>query len=289
MTFAIAIDRLEAMLREDAPFGDLTTAALGLADTPARAVLRAAGPMTVCCAEEAEALFRLAGCTEVRRLSTSGAQLEAGSTILAAEGAAAPLHAAARVAQALLETASGVATRAARLRTLARQIRAEVALAVAPRHLPGARDVLFKAATAGGCPPLRFGLSDSLLVCALQRGFLGREPPHLWVSRLRAASPGRSLAVEVGGVDEAVQLAHAGVDLLQGTNLSPEQIGEVRRALSGHPRPPLLAATGVDEANIAAFTRAGADLLITVAPFAAPPLPVSITLDRPARRTAEPD
>ena len=281
MTFLIPNARLDAMLREDAPYGDLTTLALGIGEERGQAVLRAGTTMTLCGAEEAEALFRLAGCGEVHRVAASGALLEEGGTILTASGPAAGLQLAARAAQRLMETASGVATRAARIRAEARTARPDVVVAATRQHLPGIKDIMIKAIMTGGCVPHRLGLSDSILVLAQHRAFLGREPAHRWVSRLRAAQPGRKVVVEASTVDEAVLLAHAGVDMVQCVDLSPEQFAEVARALADHAGRPLLAAAGpVDEGSAAAYARAGADMLVTAAPYAAPPLAVRVTLER---------
>lgn len=282
MTFLISTARLDAMLREDAPYGDLTTSALGIGAERGQAVLRAGATMTLCGAEEAEALFRLAGCPDIHRVAASGALLEEGGTILTAGGPVAGLLLAARAAQRLMETASGVATRAARIRAEARTARPDVVVAATRRHLPGIKDIMLKAAMTGGCVPQMLGLSDSILVQAQHRAFLGREPAHRWISRLRAAQPGRKVVVEASTVDEAVLLAHAGVDTVQCALLSPEQFAEVARALADHPARPLLAAAGlVDEGNAAAYARAGADILVTSAPYAAPPLAVVVSLDRP--------
>jgi molybdenum transport protein len=281
MTFLISTPRLEAMLREDAPYGDLTTQALGIGEARGQAVLRAGATMTLCCAEEAEALFRLAGSTDVHRVAASGALLEEGGTILTAEGPAGALHQAAKVAQALMEVASGVSSRAARIRAEARTARPDIVVACTRRHLPGIKDIMLKAVMTSGCVPHRLGLSDSVVVLAQHRAFLGREPAHRWVSRMRAAQPGRKLMVEAESVDEAVLLAHAGIDSLQCDKLTPEQFAEVARALAGHSTRPLLAAAGgIDESNAAAYAAAGADMLITSAPFSAVPLPVKVSMER---------
>jgi molybdenum transport protein len=281
MTFRLPAARLEGMLREDAPYGDLTTLALGIGDIRGQAVLRAGATMTLCCAEEAEALFRLAGCTEVHRVASSGGLLEEGGTILTAEGPVAALNLAAKVAQSLMEVASGVATRAARIRMEARTARPDIIVACTRKHLPGAKDVMLKAITVAGCVPHRLGLSDSLLVFAQHRAFLGREPAHRWVSRLRAAQPGRQIMAEAENVDEAVLLAHAGVDIVQCDKVTPEQFAEVARALADHPaRPRLAASGGVHEGNAGAYARAGADILITSAPYGAAPLEVKVAMER---------
>src|SRR3982751_3967311 len=107
MPFLLSPARLDSMLREDAPFGDMTTLALGIGERPGRAMLRAGAAMTLCCVEEAEQLFLLAGCTSVRRFATSGCQLEQGADILLAEGPSAALHLATRTAQVLMAGADG--------------------------------------------------------------------------------------------------------------------------------------------------------------------------------------
>ena len=91
----------------------------------------------------------------------------------------------------------------------------------------------------------------------------------------------RRLVVEAFSVDEAVLLAHAGVDTVQCDRLSPEQFAEVSRALADHGSRPVLAASGdIHEGNAAAYAQAGADVLVTSAPFAAAPLDVKVTMDR---------
>lgn len=284
MPFLIPDDRLLAMLREDAPYGDATTLGLGIADRPGRAVFRTRATITACCVEEAERIMLLAGCGTTRRHASSGSQIEAGADLMVATGDAAALHRGLKVAQTLMEITSGIATRARRILGAAREGRAGIMVACTRKHLPGAKDVMLKAIMAGGCVPHRLGLSDSVLVFAQHRAFLGRMPPHLWVAALRAAQPERKIAVEADSVDEAVQFAAAGIDSLQLDKLAPEQVAEVVRAMRDLPHRPLVAvAGGVTEANAAAYAGAGAELLVTSAPYAAPPadIGVAVTADVP--------
>jgi molybdenum transport protein len=279
MPFPIPDDRLAAMLREDAPYGDLTTRGLGIGDRKGRAVFRTRTTITACCVEEAERLMLLAGCDAVRRIASTGAQVEAGGDLLVAEGEAAAIHRGLKVAQTLMEIASGIATRARRILVAAREGRPGIMVACTRKHLPGAKDVMLKAIMAGGCVPHRLGLSDSVLVVAQHRAFLGRMPPHLWIAALRAAQPERRIAVEAESVDEAVWFAGAGVDSVQLDKLSPEQVAEALRAIAALPRRPLIAvAGGVTEENATAYAEAGADLLVTSAPYAAAPADLSVAV-----------
>jgi molybdenum transport protein len=284
MPFLLSDARLEALLREDAPYGDMTTLGLGIGTRPGRAMLRAGAPMTVCGVEEAERLFLLAGCETVRRFASSGCQLEQGAEILHAEGPAAALHIAHRTAQVLLEVSSAVATRARRILLAARQGRHEIAVACTRKHLPGAKDIMLKAVLAAGCTAHRYGLSESILVFAQHRAFLGRVPPREWIARLRAAQPERRITVEAENVDEAVLLANSGVDCVQLDHMAPEQVAEAVRAIAALGRPVAVAVTGgIHEGNAAAYAATGARLLVTSAPYAAAPLDVKVVVtDAPA-------
>ncbi|TCZ63516.1 ModD protein [Roseicella aquatilis] len=279
MPFTLSPVRLDALLREDAPFGDMTTLALGIGDQPGRAMLRAGAAMTLCCVEEAEQLFLLAGCRGVSRFAASGCQLEAGADILLAEGPSAALHLAARTAQVLVEASSGVATRARRILKAARAGRPDIAVACTARHLPGTREVMLKAVMAAGCTPHRFGLSESMLVFARHRAFLGRVPPREWIARMRAAQPERRIVVAAESVDEAVLYAASGVDGVQLDHMAPEQVAEAVRAIAALDRRPSIAATGgIQEGNAAAYAAAGADVLVTSAPYSAPPIDVTVSI-----------
>ncbi|MBW6401126.1 ModD protein [Roseomonas sp. HJA6] len=279
MPYLIPDDRLVAMLREDAPYGDLTTRGLAIGERSGQATFRTRSTVTACCTEEAERIMLLAGCTAARRKASSGALVDEGGDLLIAEGPAEAIHLGMKVAQTLMEIASGVATRARRILSAARQGRPNIAVACTRKHLPGAKDVMLKAITAGGCVPHRLGLSDSVLVFAQHRAFLGRTPPHLWVEQLRIAQPERKIEVEAETVDEAAQFAAAGVDAVQLDKLTPEQVAEAVRAIARLPRRPLIAvAGGVTEKNAAEYAAAGVDLLVTSAAYAAPPADVSVSV-----------
>ncbi|MBS7813092.1 ModD protein [Roseococcus pinisoli] len=279
MPFPLPDARLLAMLHEDIPYGDATTRGLSIGEMPGRATFATRSTMVACCVEEAERIMLLAGCRSVQRFHSSGAQIEAGSDLLLAEGSAAALHRGAKVAQTLMEVASGVATRARRILLAAREGRPHAAVACTRKHLPGTKDVMLKAIMAGGCAPHRLGLSDSVVVFPQHRAFLGRKPPYLWVADLRASQPERKITVEAESVDEVTWFASAGVDCVQVDKLSPEQIAEAVRAMAGMSKRPMIAATGgVNETNARAYAEAGADLLVTSAPYSAPPADISVRM-----------
>src|SRR5689334_3414962 len=72
---------LEALLRDDVPYGDLATDALGIGDVPGVMRFAARNPMVLALAEDAAALIELAG-ARVELLAASGSVLEKGAAIL---------------------------------------------------------------------------------------------------------------------------------------------------------------------------------------------------------------
>ncbi len=274
MAYACLSDaRLSALLDDDVPYGDLTTELLGIGDRPGRLQMSARRAMTVCAAEEAARVLELCGAAVLVR-TASGAQVGEGGAILDATGPAGCLHRGWKVAQTLVEWASGVASAAAAV------VRAAggVPVACTRKNAPGTKALALKAVRAGGAIVHRLGLSETLLVFPEHALFLGETPADT-VARLRRAQPERMVVVEVGTLSGAQRWAAAGVDALQLERFGPQEFADCRRALESRPdarRPLLLAAGGVGPDNAAAYAAAGADVLVTSFPYAAPPRDVRV-------------
>lgn len=269
--------QLQALLDDDVPCGDLTTQALGIGAQAAQLEFRARQPMTVCATEEAVRLFELAG-AQARLVAPSGVALSAGDLMLQAQGPAVSLHRAWKAAQTLVEWASGIATATAAIVTAANV----VAVACTRKNVPGTKALSAKAVRSGGGIMHRLGLSETLLVFAEHRLFLG-ESPEQTIARLRQAQPEKKIVVEVASVDEALLWADAGCDVLQLEKFTPDAVAACRLAINGSVRPsrPLLAAAGgVRADNAAAYVVAGADFLVTSSPYTAPPRDVQVHFRR---------
>lgn len=275
MPTALSGDELSRLLQDDAPCGDLTTESLAIGAAAGRLDFSARGPMVVCGTEEADRLVELAGARVLWRVD-SGTVLAAGEKFLIAEGTAAQLHRSWKTAQTLVEWASGIASSAAAIVAAADG----VAVACTRKNVPGTKTMSVKAVKAGGAVMHRLGLSETLLVFAEHRLFLD-EAPAQTVARLRRAQPEKKIVVEVGDGAEAQRWAQAGADVLQLEKFSPTAVADCRREIDKLPIRPLLAAAGgVRADNAAAYVAAGADLLVTSAPFTAPPRDVQVDFFR---------
>jgi len=272
-------DELRRWLAEDVPYGDLTTHALGFGTRRGRIRFEARQAMVAACSEEAGRIMSMAG-ADVTECVPSGTGLQAGGLILAAEGSAAALHAGWKVSQTLLETAGGIAAAAQAIVEAARQVNSDAVVACTRKSLPGTRALSIKAILSGGAVPHRLGLSETILVFAQHREFTGDASLAAIVDRLRRRAPEKRIVVEADTFAEAVAIADAGADVVQLDKASPANVAALRRHCEGRtPRPLVAAAGGINVANAADYARAGADVIVTSAPYTARPLDVKVTME----------
>ncbi len=269
---------IDALLTEDAPGGDLTTESLGLEDRRGRIALAARDAMTVAGVEVAAAMLRRRGAM-VALACRSGERIAAGAKLLSGEGDAAGLHLAWKASQTLVEILSGIATAARAIVEAVEAVDPNVRVVCTRKTFPGGRRLSHLAVKAGGAILHRAGLSETILVFAEHRAFLRDEPLASIAERLLRTAPEKKLAIEVGGAEEAREAIEAGFDVIQLEKFSPEAVGEVADFARRRGSPPLIAAAGgINAANAGAYVRAGAGLIVTSAPYAAPPRDVSVTI-----------
>jgi molybdenum transport protein len=277
MYLALDDSELARLLADDVPFEDITTRALCISGVHGRLEFVARAAMTVCGTEEAQRMFALAGAS-ARMVVPSGGLAGEGVCLLEAEGSAAALHRAWKTAQVLVETLSGIASGAAAIVAAAAQGERRIPVCCTRKTLPGTKALSVKAVRAGGATMHRLGLSDTVLVFPEHRIFL-QEDAGLTIARLRMAEPERKVVVEVTSLAEAGRWAEAGADVLQLEKFSADQVLSCRVAVDRLklPRAPLLAvAGGVRADNAMRYVKAGADLLVTSAPFWSPPADVQV-------------
>jgi molybdenum transport protein len=281
MISAASRAELEELVADDTPYGDLTTFSLGIGDVPGEMEFCARGAMVVAEAESAAAILEIAGCY-VKLATKSGAALAPGSRILFAEGPAGALHRGWKVAQTLIEIWSGVATAARAIVDAAGAVSPAVVVGCTRKNVPGTKSFAIRAVRAGGAIMHRLGLSETILVFPEHRAFLAEPLPET-VRRLRHAAPEKKLVIEVKSIDDAMAAMDAGFDVIQAEKFSPEQIAALTARLGGHlrsglARPLIAAAGGINAGNAAAYAQAGADVLVTSAPYLARPCDVQVHL-----------
>ncbi len=279
MLRALSDDALQELIQEDAPYGDMTTMGLGLADAPGRVVMAARQPMTVCGTEEAARLFELYGASATV-IAPSGTHVLAGAELLSAHGRASTLLLVWKVAQTLMEYASSISSEVARIVTELRAAGHAQPLACTRKSFPGARALSVKAVLQGGGIMHRMGLSETMLLFPEHRVFLDVSTDDM-VGRLRKYQPEKRLVVEVGSLEEALAMATSGADVLQLERFTPEAVRQCKMTLhTSRLHPTLAVAGGVNAANAVAYADAGADILVSSAPYHAPSRDVEVRFSR---------
>lgn len=273
---------LERLLEDDVPFGDLTTEALGIGTKPGIMRFSARDSMVLALAEDAAAMIELTGC-RVELAAESGDALAPGAPILTAHGEAAALLRSWKVAQTLIEVWSGVATAARSIVDAARAVSPDIGVACTRKNIPGTKRFAVAAVKAGGAAMHRLGLSETVLMFPEHHEFVRQEPLADVVKRLRRAAPEKRLVIEVKRMDMAVAAAMAGFDVIQAEKFSAAEIASLVAQLKtlAHVqtrRSMVAAAGGINAENVAAYARAGADVVVTSSPYLAKPRDVQVRI-----------
>lgn len=275
--FTFTDNLLENLLQDDSPYGDATTWGLGIGDKPGRIAFRARHAQIACCTEEAARMGALRNLDQDGAIVPSGTPVEAGTLLLSLTGRAADLHTVWKPAQTLMEYAAGIASATAELVAAARRGNPNIAVVCTRKQMPGAKALSVKSILAGGAVPHRLGLSETLLVFAEHRAFIGGEMPVDVVARLHRSWSEKQVVVEVGTANEAETWIDAGADVIQLEKLSPETVAAIARYATARPVK-IAAAGGVNTANAEAYARAGAHILVSSSPYSAPPRDVAVTI-----------
>lgn len=268
---------IDGWIAEDAPFLDLTTHLLAIGSRRARISFVLRTPATAACTEEAARIVTRCG-GQVESFVPSGTRVPANHPLLSAQGEAASLLRAWKVAQNLLEYACGIAGATTRMVDGVRAAAPGVGVLTTRKHPPGLRRIALKATLAGGALPHRLGVGESMLVFPQHRALLEGWPAL--ADRIHIHGGGlaeRKVVIEAASLDEALQAVQAGCDVVQFDKMPPEQLRVCCETLrKRQPSIWLIAAGGIHEGNAASYARAGVDALVTSSLHFAPPADIGV-------------
>lgn len=263
-----ALDEIVARaLREDAPWGDLTCAALVPPSAISTAELTAREPGTFAGGPAVEAAFRLTDPDiAVELLVAEGGRFEGGDVLARVAGPAAGVLQAERIALNFAQRLSGIATATAAYVAAVAGTRARVV--DTRKTTPGLRVLERHAVRAGGGHNHRYSLSDAVMVKDNHLAVLLAAGTDL-TEALRAIRDRiphtTSVEVEVDRVEQIEPVLAAGVDVIMLDNFTLEQLrdgvalidGRAIVEASGNVRLDTVAAiagTGVDVISVGALT-----------------------------------
>ena len=255
----VPIEYLLNFLKEDTPFGDITTESV-IPDTTCRAVITAEEPAVIAGLEEAGALYRYYK-VDVGTPVPDGSVVISGEVILTLRGNAKAILTIERTALNIIGRMSGIATMTRIYTEKVKTVRPSCRIAATRKTCPGFRALDKKAVQIGGGDPHRWSLSDAILI----------NDNHLALVRLADAierAKGRSsyqiVEVEVSSTSDAVLAAKAGADVIMLDNMSPEQVRETVSSLKNEgvrDRVAIEISGGVDEDSLLRYASEEIDVI----------------------------
>ena len=215
-------EKIKEFLDEDIGYGDITSETLIPENQEARATLFFKEPGVVSGLVEAETVFSILGCT-VKQHKKDGEKTETREILLSVEGSARALLMGERLALNLVGRMAGIATETAKIVEAVSKRNPVTRVAATRKTLPGLREFDKRAVVHGGGDPHRFALDDCVLI---KDNHLELVPSvSEAVKRARAGvSFTKMLEIEVRSLEDAIEAAKAGADIIMFDNMTPAEI-----------------------------------------------------------------
>ncbi|KYH42787.1 MAG: putative nicotinate-nucleotide pyrophosphorylase [Candidatus Bathyarchaeota archaeon B63] len=222
-------EMLMSFLREDLGMGDITTWAVVPADVSVDSQIIVKEEAVIAGLHEASLIFEMAGAKFKARVE-EGVEVPAGTIIAEVKGSGRAVLSAERTALNMLMRMTGIATLTRRLINMVREAGLEVRIAATRKTAPGLRFFDKRAVVIGGGDPHRFRLDDAVLIKDNHVRIAGSIKEAIRRAR-SAVSFAKSIEVEARTVEEALEAAESGVDIIMLDNMSPEEAGRAIRML----------------------------------------------------------
>lgn len=271
------IDRL---IEEDVPYLDLTSHLLGIGEQPARITIFTREKGIACGTEEAEKIFGKLG-IQVEGKVPSGARIHHGDILISGTGEAGSLHMAWKIAQNVLEYASGIATKTDRLLEEARVRNPRLMILATRKNFPGTKKLAMKGIISGGALPHRLGVSESVLVFRNHLNILGGLEGFLErLEDIRTLACEKKIIVETSDLEEAGLLAAAGVHGIQLDKVIFQEVREKLAALKvRYPGLTVLVAGGINDKNAESYSDPNVDGIVTSSLYYGKPLDLGCRIE----------
>ena len=250
-------DHIRATLREDMPFGDVSTAAVMPGPRPGRVRLIAKAEGVIAGLAVFSRVFALLDpATRVIADVADGERVSAGQHVATVEGDVRVLLEGERTALNYLQRMSGIATYTASV--AAGLAGTGTRLVCTRKTTPGMRLFEREAVRLGGGSMHRFGLSDGVLLKDNHIDAAGDVARAIECARASAPFVDK-VEVECETLDMVREAVEAGADIIMLDNMSHDDMAAAIALIAG--RAQTEASGNVDSANVSAYADLGVDFV----------------------------
>ena len=208
------LNYLLRFIEEDAPIGDVTSAAV-IPDITCDAVIRAEQDGIIAGLEEAAELFSHFG-VSVKHLAKDGDTVHRNDSLLVLSGDAKKILLVERTALNIIGRMSGIATQTKKMADIVSAVNPSCRIAATRKTCPGFRVLDKKAVMIGGGDPHRMNLSDGVLI---KDNHLALVPLGIAIQAAKKSSAYKKIEVEVETPENALFAAKAGADIIMLDNM----------------------------------------------------------------------
>ncbi|CDG65431.1 MAG: hypothetical protein PWQ15_374 [Methanobacterium sp.] len=273
---------LANMVYEDIGFEDITTQAVIPPGLQVKGRIIAKEPGIIAGMELALGIFAHFNIT-VEKMVENGENISEGQVIMEISGDARTILTVERTVLNLLMRMSGIATLTSKIVKKVRKVNPDVIVAGTRKTTPGLQLFEKNAIRVGGGDTHRFRLDDGVLIKDNHLALVGGVEEA--ISRARQyVSFTKKIEIEVETLEEALQAARAGADIIMLDNMSPERIKEVLNALKEEKlrdKVIIEVSGGINESNIMQFANMEVDVISTgYITHSARSLDLSLDLDK---------
>ena len=255
-------EKLRSFLKEDLGQGDVTTHLLIPEKVMVQAEIIAKETGVAAGIEEALILLESLG-IKAKPLVKDGQKIAKGKVLIKIEGNAKNVLALERTVLNLLARMSGIATFTNRIVRKIRKAGYKTVIACTRKTAPGLEYFDKKAVLLGGGDTHRLHLDDMILIKDNHVAIVGNVKEAVKLAK-KQVSFSKKIEVEVSNVNEAIQAAKAGADIIMLDNFTPEKVKDaINRLKKENLRDKVLieASGGINEKNIVNFAAAGVDII----------------------------
>ena len=203
------------------------------------------------------------------------------SIFLEAHGEAGQCHRIWKSVQNLLDYAGGIATYTREAVLLARTVNPDIVVATTRKTTPFTKKIAIKAVESGGGVAHRLGLSESILVFEYHRIFFPTDEVFSEaLNKVKKANPEKKIVMEAETLEQGLQFATMGADILQLEKMPLTKLSDAVRTLRAkYPHIILIATGGIGVKNIAEYASTGVDMIVTSSPYSAQPADIKVRIE----------